>query len=126
MAWQAYVDTSLCGSGKISKAAIIGLDGSIWATSPDFTVSSEEQKALLDGFNGHMKLFQTGIQANGKKYTTLQADDRSIYGKHGTDTFVAVKTKQTFLVGICLAPVPIGQVADVVEKLADYLIGNGY
>lgn len=41
MSWQGYVDTNLVGTGKISQAAIIGLKGGVWATSPDFNVSIE-------------------------------------------------------------------------------------
>ena len=36
----AYVDTNLLGSGRVSKAAIIGQQGGIWATSAGFTVSN--------------------------------------------------------------------------------------
>lgn len=39
MSWQAYVDTNLLGTKKITKAAIHGLDGNVWATSKGFSVS---------------------------------------------------------------------------------------
>jgi len=39
MSWQGYVDTNLVGTGRVSKAAIIGLKGGVWATSSGFTVS---------------------------------------------------------------------------------------
>ncbi|EEB86933.1 hypothetical protein MPER_15940, partial [Moniliophthora perniciosa FA553] len=51
MSWQAYVDTNLVGSGKVSKAAILGQGGGVWATSPGFDISPEEQKAIVSGFN---------------------------------------------------------------------------
>ncbi|KAL8678520.1 MAG: hypothetical protein Q9186_005128 [Xanthomendoza sp. 1 TL-2023] len=39
MSWQAYVDTSLVGTGNIDKAAIFNSEGtSVWAASPGFTV----------------------------------------------------------------------------------------
>ena len=38
MSWQGYVDTNLVGTGKVSEAAIIGLKGGVWATSPGFNV----------------------------------------------------------------------------------------
>lgn len=41
MSWQGYVDTNLVGTGKVSKAAIIGLKGGVWATSQGFTVSNQ-------------------------------------------------------------------------------------
>ena len=39
MSWQAYVDQQLLGTGTVTKAAIYGLDGGCWATSPGFGVS---------------------------------------------------------------------------------------
>ena len=33
-----YVDTNLVGSGNVSKAAIVGLAGGVWASSPGYTV----------------------------------------------------------------------------------------
>ena len=36
----AYVDGNLLGTGKINRAAIIGLVGGIWANSPDYNVRS--------------------------------------------------------------------------------------
>jgi profilin len=38
MSWQAYVDTNLVGTGKVSKAAIHGHNGALWATSKGFNV----------------------------------------------------------------------------------------
>jgi hypothetical protein len=38
MSWQQYVDSNLVGTKKVTKAAIHGLDGSVWATSKGFNV----------------------------------------------------------------------------------------
>lgn len=35
----AYVDSNLVGSGKVTKAAIIGQKGGVWASTPGYTVS---------------------------------------------------------------------------------------
>lgn len=40
MSWQEYVDNQLIGTGKIVQAAIYGHNGSLWATSPGFSVCS--------------------------------------------------------------------------------------
>lgn len=37
--WQSYIDDALLKTGQISAAAIHGLDGKRWATSPGFEVS---------------------------------------------------------------------------------------
>lgn len=34
----AYVDSNLVGTGKIARAAILGLQGGVWAASPGFSV----------------------------------------------------------------------------------------
>ncbi len=38
MSWDAYVTTSLVGTGTVSKAAIFGLNGAQWAASSGFVV----------------------------------------------------------------------------------------
>lgn len=40
MSWQAYVDDHLVASGFVTKAAIHGHAGGVWATSAGFNVSS--------------------------------------------------------------------------------------
>ncbi len=37
-AWQPYVDDHLVKSGNVTKAAIVGHDGTTWATSQGFNV----------------------------------------------------------------------------------------
>jgi len=126
MSWQAYVDTNLVGSGRVSKAAILGLAGGVWATSPGFELSQEEQKAILDGFKSVEKVQGSGLKIAGSKYFFLQSTDRSIYVKKGADGAVVVKTKQAVLVAVYLAPIQAAEATPIVEGLADYLIGAGY
>jgi len=57
---------------------------------------------------------------------TIRADNRSIYGKKGASGYCAVKTNQCVLVGVYNESIQPGQCANTVEKLADYLIENGY
>jgi hypothetical protein len=38
MSWQGYVDQQLLGTGFVNKAAIIGLNGGVWAQSAGFAV----------------------------------------------------------------------------------------
>lgn len=39
MSWQDYVDKQLLASRCVTKAAIAGLDGNVWAKSDGFEVS---------------------------------------------------------------------------------------
>ena len=83
MSWQTYVDVNLLGSGKVSHAAILGLKGGVWATSSGFALSPEEQKAIVGTFDNPSTALANGVRAAGRKYLTLRADDRIIYGKLG-------------------------------------------
>lgn len=40
MSWQDYVDKQLLASKCVTKAAIAGHDGNVWAKSDDFLVST--------------------------------------------------------------------------------------
>jgi len=126
MSWQGYVDNNLVGTGKISKAAILGLKGGVWATTSGFTLSPEEQAATVQAFNSLSKTQETGVRLAGQKYFTLQAEGRSIYVKKGADGAIIVKTTQAILVAVYIAPIQAGEATVIVEGLADYLISVGY
>ncbi|KAK5938969.1 profilin, required for normal timing of actin polymerization in response to thermal stress [Knufia obscura] len=130
MSWQAYVDSSLVGTGTVDKAAIFNAEGtSVWATSAGFQVSPQELKPIVSSFSdsSEPKAIQgQGFKVAGDKYFTLRSDDRSLYGKKGKEGLVIVKTKQALLIGHYPENVQPGQAATTVEKLADYLIGVGY
>jgi len=126
MSWQSYVDNQLVGTHIIAKGAIVGLDGNTWATSPGFTVTPAEGAALAALFNTPANAFGSGITVGGVKYLTLKADNRSIYGKKGTAGVCTVKTGQCIIIGVYGDGAQPGAAANTVEKLADYLIENGY
>ncbi|KAJ6551182.1 profilin [Mycena capillaripes] len=126
MSWQDYVNTNLVGSGKISKAAIIGLQGGVWATSPGYTLSTEEQNAILKGFTDPASVQASGLKLAGVKFFTTKVDDNIIYGKKGADGYVIAKTTQAVLVAEYAAPVQAPEAVKVTEGLADYLKGVGY
>jgi len=126
MSWQTYVDSNLVGSGAVRKAAIVGQDGNTWATSQGFTISKEEATTLIKAYKDPSAIRANGLRIAGTRYITLKADDRSIYGKQGSNGVVTVKTKQAVLIGVYDQNQQPGNAANVVEKLADYLIGVNY
>ncbi|CEH17725.1 profilin [Ceraceosorus bombacis] len=126
MSWQGYVDTNLVGTGNVTAAAILGLKGGVWASSAGFTITPQEQQAIVSGFDDPSPLQAGGIHAGGKKYFTLSANPRSIYGKQGAGGIILVKTAQAVLVGQYNSPIVPGQATKVVEGLADYLIQSGF
>ncbi|KAJ3337067.1 profilin, required for normal timing of actin polymerization in response to thermal stress [Gonapodya sp. JEL0774] len=126
MSWSSYVDNNLLGTGKVSKAAIYGHDGKLWASSKGFTVAADECTKLLKGFTDPSGLRASGLHIGGTKFIVLRADDRSIYGKQGATGIICVKTKQAVLIGFYPEGVQPGAATKVVEDLADYLIGVSY
>nr|POE89757.1 profilin-2 [Quercus suber] len=132
MSWQAYVDTSLVGTGNLDRAAIFNTDGnSVWATSAGFTVSPAEMQEVVNaykdkGSDGVKQVQSSGLHIAGERFVVLKADDRSIYGKKGREGVVIVKTTQAILVTHYPESVQPGAAANTVEQLGDYLIKVGY
>ncbi|KAJ7770287.1 profilin [Mycena maculata] len=126
MSWQAYVDTNLVGSGKISKAAILGKQGGVWAASAGYNLSDQEQKAVVAAFSDLDGVRASGLHLAGVKFFTVQASERSIYGKKGGDGYTIVATTQAVLVAEYAAPIQAQEATKVAEELADYLITAGY
>ncbi|KIO32639.1 hypothetical protein M407DRAFT_241334 [Tulasnella calospora MUT 4182] len=127
MSWQTYVDSNLLGTGKIAHAAILGQQGGVWATSPGFTLSPQEQSAIVGAWNDLDRIQANGVRLAGTKYFTIQTTPgRSIYGKSRADGCIIVKTKQAILVTVYNAPVQAAEATPVVESLADYLISVDY
>jgi len=130
MSWQAYVDTSLVGTGNIDKAAIFSAAGdSKWAASHGFNVKPEELKEIVSAYKDTSdvkKVQSTGLHVAGDKYVVIKADDRSLYGKKGKTGILIVKTAQAILISHYPETVQPGAAATTVEQLADYLIGVGY
>ncbi|CAG8958462.1 hypothetical protein HYALB_00001405 [Hymenoscyphus albidus] len=128
MSWQAYIDSSLIGSGHVDKGAIISAAGdSVWATSPDFTVSPEEMKEVVAGLSGKTdNLYANGLHIAGQRYVLTKAEDRSLYARKGREGVVIVKSTQAILVAHYGEAMIAGNAATTVEQLADYLISTGY
>lgn len=59
MSWNTYVET-LENSGNVKKAAICGLDGSLWAASSGWTIKPEEVKTLNSCFSDKASLYEKG------------------------------------------------------------------
>lgn len=54
--------------------------------SPRPQVSTEEQKAIISGFDDPSGLQAGGVRANGKKFFTLGVTPKTIYGKQGVSS----------------------------------------
>ncbi|KAI1325489.1 profilin [Xylariaceae sp. FL0255] len=137
MSWQQYIDSSLVGSGHISKAAIVSAAGdSVWATSPGFDLKPAELKTLvgiLDAAADEKKdqsavatAQAEGIHVAGERYVVARIDGRSIYARKGREGICIAKTKQAFIVAHHGDTQVAGNASSTTEALADYLIKAGY
>lgn len=62
MSWQPYVD-NLVQSQKVDKAVLASRNGdSIWAQSPGFAPTSDELKAIAEGFTDPSNLQSNGLR----------------------------------------------------------------
>jgi len=128
MSWQAYIDSSLIGSGHVDKGAIYSIKGdSVWAQSSGFTLSPSEIQEIISGLNGKVeKLYAEGLHVASERYVLTKAEDRSLYARKGREGVVIVKTTQAILIAHYGETMIAGNSAQTVEQLADYLISTGY
>lgn len=110
------------GTGNCSKAIIIGLDGTTWASTEGFSVKPNEAKRLIAAFGDATPIYTSGLTLRGTMYMTIKADGRSIYGKKGATGFCAVKTRTCVVVGYYSEQIQPGNAANTIECLADYLL----
>ncbi|KAK9715435.1 hypothetical protein RND81_06G164900 [Saponaria officinalis] len=132
MSWQTYVDDHLMceieGTGHhLTAAAILGLDGSVWAQSTTFPqLKQEEINGIIKEFDEPNTLAQTGLYMGGQKYMVIQGEPGAVIrGKKGPGGACIKKTGQALVFGIYEEPVNPGQCNLVVERLGDYLVDQG-
>lgn len=126
MSWQDYVDKQLLASRCITKAAIAGLDGNVWAKSDNFEVTKDELSRLVQGFEKIDLLTSGGVTLAGNRYIYLSGHEKVIRAKCGKVGVHCVKTNQAVVVSLYEDPVQPQQAASIVEKLGDYLVSCGY
>jgi len=127
MSWQAYIDTSLIGTGNVDSAAIFSVDGKdVWARSADFKISPEEMQDIIKGFAAPDPLYASGFHVDGTKYTVIGVTEKTIRGKQGKNGMIVVKTGQALLLAHHPHSVPTAMCVNTVEGLADYLVSVGY
>merc|ERR1712098_394240 len=126
MSWQSYVDDQLLATKMVSKAAICGHDGNVWATSSGFGVTAPELKFIATNFGNMSVMPMSAINVGGTKCMFLSANDNVMRGKKGTSGVHIMKTVQAIIVAVYEEPVVAEQCATVTEKLGEYLVGVGY
>lgn len=131
MSWQTYVDDHLmCEIGRgnrLTAAAIIGQDGSVWAQSDSFpAIKPEEVTAIVNDFADPGSLAPTGLYIGGTKYMVIQGEPGAVIrGKKGSAGVTIKKTTCALIFGLYDEPVTPGECNMIVERLGDYLIDQG-
>ncbi|RSH84044.1 profilin, required for normal timing of actin polymerization in response to thermal stress [Saitozyma podzolica] len=127
MSWQAYVDDQLLATGKVTKAAIIGKQGGIWAASSGYNLAQKEQDFVTKtAFKDPGAAQGNGITLAGFKFMTIKAEPDEVIGRKGERGVFLVPTTQAILIAEYDAPIQAADANIVVTKLADYLKGVGY
>ncbi|KAK1265271.1 hypothetical protein QJS04_geneDACA015698 [Acorus gramineus] len=131
MSWQSYIDDHLMceiEGQRLSAAAIIGHEGSVWAQSDSFPqFKPEDINAIMTDFAKPGSLAPTGLRLGSTKYMVIQGEPGVVIrGKLGSGGVTIKKTNMALIVGIYDTPMTPGQCNMIVEKMGDYLIDQGY
>lgn len=126
MSWQDYVDKQLMASRCVTKAAIAGHDGNVWAKSEGFEILKDEVAKIVAGFENESLLTSGGVTIAGTRYIYLSGTDHIIRAKLGKVGVHCMKTHQAVVISLYEEPIQPQQAASVVEKLGDYLINCGF
>mmetsp|Transcript_16010 Transcript_16010/g.38972 ORF Transcript_16010/g.38972 Transcript_16010/m.38972 type:complete len:127 (-) Transcript_16010:197-577(-) len=125
MSWQSYVDDHLIGTGHVSKAAICGVDGALWAASAGFDVSADEVTKIVAGMDDASGLQAGGLYVGGEKWMFILSDDRNVVGKKGSNGLFVCKAGTCVVIGTHDENIQGGNCNTCVGNLADYLLNNG-
>eukprot|EP00053_Salpingoeca_punica_P005496 m.54806 g.54806 ORF g.54806 m.54806 type:complete len:134 (-) comp13268_c0_seq2:936-1337(-) len=126
--WQEHVD-ALVRTGKVSRAAICGLDGATWAASSGFQVDLNEARVIAAAINNKdyaALLVSQGVYVNGDRYNLVKSDlGENLFAKragHAAGGCYARKTGQALIVAIFNEVISAATCVCEIEKLADYYI----
>ncbi|KAL3681888.1 hypothetical protein R1sor_024844 [Riccia sorocarpa] len=123
MSWQQYIDEQLMyevSPGHIlASAAIVGLDGNVWAQSPSFPLLKDgEIDKIVKGMDDSSHIASTGLFLGGEKYMVIQGEPgQVIRGKKGPGGTCIRKTISALIIGIYAEPTTPGECNILVERL---------
>ncbi|KAI0218681.1 Profilin [Lamellibrachia satsuma] len=125
MSWDPFRD-NLVASGHVTKAALCGLDGSVWTQTPGMDLKQPEVVTLVNGLSDSSVLTANGIHLGGQKYIYLRSDDTQIQGRKGDGGCSIAKANTCLVIAIYGEGVHPGNCRSAVEKMRDYLMGQNY
>lgn len=142
MSWDAYVSNNLmcpvdAAGSTLHSAALLGLDGGVWAKSSQYpNMTTEEVLALGKAFSWNSSSkdpFPSACIIGSLKFiiARIEEEDSVIVargtGDWGACGFIAAKTERTMVVGIYQEPTTKGPICrKIVTALQEYLKGISY
>jgi len=126
MSWDSYISDQLIAAGTVTKAAIVGLDGTTWASSEGFSVSQQEVQNIIAAFTEPDAMRANGMYVNEVKYFFLGGSEEVLRGRKEDKGVHVAKTNQAVIIALYQEPIKGGACAQTVEALGDYLKGVGY
>ena len=126
--WDDYVEITLLGTGCVSEAAIVGVEGAIWSTSPGYRPNMNEIRNLANAMitKTFSQLFD-GFVVAGVSYKTIKVDTNSLYGESSSSSGIVVcRTAQALILSCYNEDIQPAQCINVAEKFADFLRSTGY
>mmetsp|Transcript_23686 Transcript_23686/g.34040 ORF Transcript_23686/g.34040 Transcript_23686/m.34040 type:complete len:144 (-) Transcript_23686:353-784(-) len=141
MSWDDYVNKNLRGAG-FCYAAILGLDGSPYATTPGYVVLPEEAKLISDLLSSESldPITQEGFKISGQKYAfvrgELEDDEGTILVPYvqgnnkekSTQAVLCMRTAKCLVVAVhdpeYANGISLGTANTEMGKLCDYLLEN--
>ncbi|XP_049850871.1 profilin-2-like [Schistocerca gregaria] len=122
MSWTDYIK-NLTNTGHVDKAAIVGPNGSIWAASNGWNITSSEITNIVCNWPNFSS---SGIKLAGTKFMFIRGDDHVVLGRDKATGICIGKTKQAFVIGFHNDKQYIGNCNKEVQKIVDYLTEQGY
>ncbi|KAJ9547831.1 hypothetical protein OSB04_020374 [Centaurea solstitialis] len=87
----------------------------------------EEISSIMNDFNEPGSLAPTGLFLGGTKYMVIQGEAGAVIrGKKGSGGVTIKKMAMSLIVSIYEEPMTPGQCNMIVERLADYLLDQGF
>ncbi len=122
MSWQDYITKLEEG---VNKAAIHGKDGSKWAASNGFEISSTEAQELYQAlFNNR----GGKVNLSGTEYMVVKTENEpieKIVASKGNDRLIMCASYQAMIIGVYESK-DIRKAHKAVEDITHYLKGSGY
>jgi len=126
MSWQGYVD-NLMGTKHMNACGIFGLDGTTWAASAAFPLSSENIKLIIASISDSGKMSNGLHISQDNRYILVRGDPGvSIVLKKGGSGVVGSKSNQSVIIAMHDEKTKSEIVLTDIGRVIDYLSRHGY